>query len=126
MLFSCLDLKATIGGKHHYLLYCLAAAMKPRMLLTLDEEGRPLPVPCRVGTAVDVVAQAGRPKTITGEYQRRGRMLSYARAGGPGGADGIRKPRGVMRKPGSRGTNALCRNLVLTVPISVVIKSVSM
>ncbi|GLC40481.1 hypothetical protein PLESTB_000708900 [Pleodorina starrii] len=66
VLFSCLDLKATIGGKHHYLLYCLAAAMKPRMLLTLDEEGRPLPVPCRVGTAVDVVAQAGRPKTITG------------------------------------------------------------
>lgn len=67
VLFSCLDLKATIGGKHHYLLYCLAAAIKPRMLLTLDTEGRPLPVPCRVGTAVDVVAQAGRPKTITGK-----------------------------------------------------------
>ncbi|GIL54030.1 hypothetical protein Vafri_9585 [Volvox africanus] len=66
VVFSCLDLKATIGGKHHYLLYCLAVAMKPRMLLTLDEEGRPQPVPCRVGTAVDVVAQAGRPKTITG------------------------------------------------------------
>jgi 26S proteasome regulatory subunit N1 len=40
--------------------------MKPRMLLTLDEEGKLLPVPARVGTAVDVVAQAGRPKTITG------------------------------------------------------------
>ncbi|EFJ39963.1 26S proteasome regulatory complex [Volvox carteri f. nagariensis] len=66
VLFSCLDLKATLCGKHHYLLYCLATAMKPRMLLTLDAEGRPLPVSCRVGTAVDVVAQAGRPKTITG------------------------------------------------------------
>ncbi|KXZ55777.1 hypothetical protein GPECTOR_2g1327 [Gonium pectorale] len=66
VVFPCLDLKATVAGKHHYLLYCLAAAMKPRMLLTLDEEGRPLPVPCRVGTAVDTVAQAGRPKTITG------------------------------------------------------------
>ncbi|KAG2434205.1 hypothetical protein HXX76_007931 [Chlamydomonas incerta] len=66
VLFPCLDLKATIGGKHHYLLFCLAAAAKPRMLLTLDPEGRPLPIPCRVGTAVDVVAQAGRPKTITG------------------------------------------------------------
>ncbi|PNH02257.1 26S proteasome non-ATPase regulatory subunit 2 1B [Tetrabaena socialis] len=65
-MFSCLDLKATLGGKHHYLLYALATAIKPRMLLTLDAEGRPLPVPCRVGTAVDVVAQAGRPKTITG------------------------------------------------------------
>ena len=40
--------------------------MKPRMLLTLDEDGKLLPVPCRVGQAVDVVAQAGRPKTITG------------------------------------------------------------
>ncbi|KAG2494897.1 hypothetical protein HYH03_006832 [Edaphochlamys debaryana] len=66
VLVPCLDLKATIGGKHHYLLYALAAAMKPRMLLTLDAEGQPLPVPCRVGTAVDTVAQAGRPKTITG------------------------------------------------------------
>ncbi len=68
VLFSCLDLKATLAGKHHYLLYLLAPAMAPRMLLTLDPaDGRPLPVPCRVGMAVDVVAQAGRPKTITGE-----------------------------------------------------------
>jgi 26S proteasome regulatory subunit N1 len=40
--------------------------MKPRMLLTLDEEGALLPAQVRVGQAVDVVAQAGRPKTITG------------------------------------------------------------
>lgn len=66
VLLSCQDLKATIGGKHHYLLYCLAAAMRPRMLLTVDEEGSLLPVSVRVGQAVDVVAQAGRPKTITG------------------------------------------------------------
>lgn len=43
-----------------------AAAMKPRMLLTLDGEGQLLSVPVRLGQAVDVVAQAGRPKTITG------------------------------------------------------------
>lgn len=61
-----LNVKATIGGKHHYLMYTLAAAMYPRMLLTVDEEGKLLQVPVRVGTAVDVVAQAGRPKTITG------------------------------------------------------------
>ena len=66
VLFACLDLKSTLGGEHHYLLYILAAAMKPRMLLTLGEDGRPLSVPVRVGTAVDTVAQAGRPKTITG------------------------------------------------------------
>lgn len=66
VLYSCLDLKATIGGKHHYLLYTLCVALKPRMLLTLDDEGKMLPVPVRVGQAVDVVAQAGRPKTISG------------------------------------------------------------
>jgi 26S proteasome regulatory subunit N1 len=36
------------------------------MLITLDENLKPLSVPVRVGQAVDVVGQAGRPKTITG------------------------------------------------------------
>ena len=36
------------------------------MLVTFDEKMRPLPVPVRVGQAVDVVGQAGKPKTITG------------------------------------------------------------
>lgn len=36
------------------------------MLITFDEELRPLPVSVRVGQAVDVVGQAGKPKTITG------------------------------------------------------------
>lgn len=66
VLYSCLDMKATILGKYHYILYVLATAMKPRMFMTLDEAGAPLPVPVRVGQAVDVVAQAGRPKSITG------------------------------------------------------------
>lgn len=34
--------------------------------MTIDEDGKMLPVPVRVGQAVDVVAQAGRPKAITG------------------------------------------------------------
>jgi hypothetical protein len=38
------------------------------MLLTLDAEGQLLSVPVRLGQAVDVVAQAGRPKTISGGY----------------------------------------------------------
>jgi 26S proteasome regulatory subunit N1 len=36
------------------------------MLLTVGEDLKPLSVPVRVGQAVDVVGQAGRPKTITG------------------------------------------------------------
>lgn len=66
MLHACLDMKAIILGKYHYVLYFLALAMQPRMLMTVDEELKPLQVPVRVGQAVDVVGQAGRPKTITG------------------------------------------------------------
>jgi 26S proteasome regulatory subunit N1 len=66
LLAGGLDMKATLAGKQHYLLYCLTPAMKPRMLMTVDESGAMLPVPVRVGQAVDTVAQAGRPKTITG------------------------------------------------------------
>eukprot|EP00210_Caulerpa_lentillifera_P009484 g9044.t1 len=66
VLTACLDLKETIAGKYHYMLFYLTTAMKPRYLLTVDVEGKLLPVPVRVGQAVDTVAQAGRPKTITG------------------------------------------------------------
>ena len=55
-----------IFGKYHYLLYSLVTAMYPRFLITFDESIENLPVTVRVGQAVDVVGQAGRPKTITG------------------------------------------------------------
>lgn len=57
---------SVILGKSHYLLYTLVPAMQPRMLVTFDEELNQLQVPVRVGMAVDVVGQAGKPKTITG------------------------------------------------------------
>jgi len=66
VLTAMLDVKSTILGKSHYLLYGLATAMQPRMLVTFDTELRALPVSVRVGNAVDVVGQAGKPKTITG------------------------------------------------------------
>lgn len=50
----------------HQLLYYLTPAIKPRMLITVDEEQNPIKVNVRVGQAVDVVGQAGKPKTITG------------------------------------------------------------
>ncbi|KAK9718881.1 Proteasome/cyclosome repeat [Popillia japonica] len=65
-LVGFLDVKNIILGRSHYLLYTLAAAMQPRMLVTFDEDLNPLSVPVRVGLAVDVVGQAGKPKTITG------------------------------------------------------------
>ncbi|XP_024533370.1 26S proteasome non-ATPase regulatory subunit 2 homolog A [Selaginella moellendorffii] len=66
VLHACLDMKAIILGKYHYVLYYLVLAMQPRMLMTVDENLKPLPVPVRVGIAVDTVGQAGRPKSITG------------------------------------------------------------
>ncbi|TVU07734.1 hypothetical protein EJB05_41103 [Eragrostis curvula] len=66
VLHACLDMKSIILGKYHYMLYILVLAMQPRMLLTVDEDLKPLSVPVRVGQAVDVVGQAGKPKTITG------------------------------------------------------------
>uniref|UniRef100_A0A3Q3W0T5 26S proteasome non-ATPase regulatory subunit 2 n=1 Tax=Mola mola TaxID=94237 RepID=A0A3Q3W0T5_MOLML len=49
VLVSFLDVKNIILGKSHYILYGLVAAMQPRMLVTFDEELRPLPVSVRVG-----------------------------------------------------------------------------
>lgn len=66
LLHACLNMKPIILGKYHYVLYFLVLAMQPRMMLTVDKDLKPLSVPVRVGQAVDVVGQAGRPKTITG------------------------------------------------------------
>merc|ERR1719445_1450473 len=48
VLVAFLDVKTTILGKSHYLLYGLATAMQPRMLVTFDEQLNPLPVSVRV------------------------------------------------------------------------------
>ncbi|KAG7829106.1 hypothetical protein KL920_002899 [Ogataea angusta] len=61
-----LDPTSFILDQHSSLLYYLTPAIKPRMLVTVDEELKPLKVNVRVGQAVDVVGQAGKPKTITG------------------------------------------------------------
>jgi 26S proteasome regulatory subunit N1 len=66
VLVSLIDAKQFITANEHYLLYFLVTAMHPRFLVTLDENLKPLTVNVRVGQAVDVVGQAGRPKTITG------------------------------------------------------------
>ena len=78
VLVAMIDAKEFILDKAHYLLYFMVTAMYPRMLVTLDEELKPLPVNVRVGQAVDVVGQAGRPKTITGwQTQTTPVLLAY-------------------------------------------------
>lgn len=69
LMHSALDLKNSILADRHYLLYSLVCSIRPRMVITLDEELEMKPVPVRVGQAVDTVAVAGKPKTITGFQQ---------------------------------------------------------
>ncbi|KAI5309166.1 proteasome regulatory particle base subunit, partial [Ascosphaera atra] len=77
-MIAMIDAKEFIMADSHYLLYFLVTAMHPRMLVTLDEDLKPLMVNVRIGQAVDVVGQAGRPKTITGwQTQSTPVLLSY-------------------------------------------------
>ncbi|KAH8851895.1 26S proteasome non-ATPase regulatory subunit 2 [Schistosoma japonicum] len=66
LLTSCLDMKMTFMSRHDYLIFYITPAIQPRLLMTFDEDLKPSLVTVRVGQAVDVVGQAGRPKTITG------------------------------------------------------------
>jgi len=68
LLHSCLDVQNTILGNMHYLLYSLAITAYPRVLMTVDDtvDMKTLKTPVRVGQAVDIAGQAGRPKAITG------------------------------------------------------------
>ncbi|KAI0117763.1 armadillo-type protein [Nemania sp. FL0031] len=78
VLVAMIDAKQFITSSSHYLLYFLVTAMHPRFLVTLDEDLKPLTVNVRVGQAVDVVGQAGRPKTITGwQTQSTPVLLAY-------------------------------------------------
>ncbi|KAL2056175.1 hypothetical protein ABVK25_003818 [Lepraria finkii] len=78
VLVAMIDAKQFILAESHYLLYFIVTAMHPRFLVTLDENLQPLQVNVRVGQAVDVVGQAGRPKTITGwQTQSTPVLLAY-------------------------------------------------
>ena len=78
VLVAMIDAKQFILSDSHYLLYFIVTAMHPRFLVTLDEDLKPLQVNVRVGQAVDVVGQAGRPKTITGwQTQSTPVLLAY-------------------------------------------------
>ncbi|KFA61939.1 hypothetical protein S40285_02837 [Stachybotrys chlorohalonatus IBT 40285] len=77
-IIALVEPKEFITSTSHYLLYFLVTAMHPRFLVTLDEKLQPLKVNVRVGQAVDVVGQAGRPKTITGwQTQSTPVLLGY-------------------------------------------------
>ena len=81
-LVSFTDARGFVLDKSHWMLYWLVSAMYPRFLITLDEELKPLPTSVRVGKAVDVVGQAGKPRTISGfqTHTTPVRLGTYERA----------------------------------------------
>lgn len=64
--YACIQTESLIVNSDPLLLYFIAPAIGPRYLVTLDEELNLLPLQVRVGTAIDVVGQAGKPRAITG------------------------------------------------------------
>lgn len=65
-LTSLLDINTTLLGKYHYFITFLSLSMYPKFLFVLNDKLEPMPLNVRVGQAVDVVGQAGKPKKITG------------------------------------------------------------
>lgn len=73
VMVAALDAQSLLLERGSYFLYFLVAAIYPRFLVALDGDVKsndgelpPKPLLVRVGQAVDVVGQAGKPKTITG------------------------------------------------------------
>eukprot|EP00823_Brevimastigomonas_motovehiculus_P002027 TRINITY_DN1318_c0_g1_i1.p1 TRINITY_DN1318_c0_g1~~TRINITY_DN1318_c0_g1_i1.p1 ORF type:complete len:926 (+),score=227.84 TRINITY_DN1318_c0_g1_i1:113-2890(+) len=66
VLHAGMDMKNTLVGKRHYLLYSLVCSARPRCLITVDEDLKSIPVSVRVGQSVDVSGQPGNPKAISG------------------------------------------------------------
>ena len=65
-LFSFTETEALICDKHQFLLYSLALAMKPKLVMTVDENLKPKDVQLMIGQAIDIVGQTGNPRTISG------------------------------------------------------------
>lgn len=66
LAFASIHTDALLVKGDPLLLYFIAPAIGPRYLVTLDEELNILPLQVRVGNAIDVVGQAGKPRAITG------------------------------------------------------------
>uniref|UniRef100_A0A8C1X3G6 26S proteasome non-ATPase regulatory subunit 2 n=1 Tax=Cyprinus carpio TaxID=7962 RepID=A0A8C1X3G6_CYPCA len=77
VLVSFLDVKNIILGKSHYVLYGLVAAMQPRMLVTFDEELRPLPVSVRVGQVCVCIFLIKNAVKIVKYYYNLKQLFSY-------------------------------------------------
>ena len=67
LMLPLLQNELSVFGQLNYCFFNLACAIQPRMLVSLDCHSlEPISVSVRVGQPVDTVAQAGKPRTVTG------------------------------------------------------------
>ena len=65
-LYAFTETEGLLCAKHQYLIYSLALAMKPKLIMTVDENLKPKEVQLMIGQAVDIVGQTGNPRAISG------------------------------------------------------------
>ena len=65
-LFAFTETEKLLCEKHQFLIYSLALGMKPKLVMTVDENLKPKEVQLMIGQAVDIVGQTGNPRTISG------------------------------------------------------------
>lgn len=69
ILTAFLNPRATILGTHHYLMYAVSIALRPRCLMMISDEGEDVHVDVRVGDALDLVGTAGSGKRTVSGFQ---------------------------------------------------------
>ena len=65
-LFAFTETEGLMCGKHQFLIFSLSLGMKPKLVMTVDENLKPKDVQLMIGQAVDIVGQTGNPRTISG------------------------------------------------------------
>ena len=65
-LFAFTETEGLMCDKHQFLVFSLALGMKPKLVMTVDENLKPKDVQLMIGQAVDIVGQTGNPRTISG------------------------------------------------------------
>lgn len=66
LAFAMLNTKELLITNNHYLMFFFALALRPKMLILVDEKLNEIKANVRVGTAIDIVGQVGKPRKITG------------------------------------------------------------
>ena len=65
-LFAFTESERLMCEKYQYLVYSLVLGMRPKLVMTVDENLQPKEVQLMIGQAIDIAGQTGNPRTISG------------------------------------------------------------